>query len=474
MSHKTIVLVHVPVDADHPVDTVTSVGLAYLHASLIKAGFSTTIYDFGRHIIKEDDFLSELLVNPPLLIGFSVTSAALRTASNWIHRWKSSGLKCPFVLGGAHPTVSPTETILQTKCDYVLRGEAEESLPLLVKLLAQGIQPHTGDVPGLVVAGCDNSCLPDIVEVADIDTLPWPARALQNSSNNVSLIPIVASRGCIYKCRFCYNSDPRRSVGIRHRNPEDVIGEIRSVLKCQGKGEIFFLDDCFSTDRAWASKMAENLGKLGVQWAIQARAEEIADGVLVGKFARNGCKEIYFGIETLAGIAARLNNKSYDGKCVRAAVKACVNNGVSTRGNFMIGFPEDTLDSIRVNIREGLELGLDKLEFMFVTPYPGSKLSLDPLTPLVNWLQFNPSWPICLSRELNEEMLLVMYRYAKTAAYITNVLHRFNFDCQQLREVIKFWKNFILGPPFSRIKFLKWQGVAVIDGIFAGWRLRCR
>ena len=199
----------------------------------------------------------------------------------------------------------------------------------------------------------------------------------------------------------------------------------------------------------------------------QARTEELADGSLAMDFARCGCRELVFGIETAGTPAAKTNRKSRDPHNVRQAVTSCRDAGIRTRGNFMLGFPEDTVDTVRETVRHAASLGLHSAEFMFVAPYPGSALSLSSDTPQVDWLGFSPSRPVCLSPSLDEHTLQLLYRYAKSAVVVSGIRRRARMESLPLREVASFWREFVTGPQFSRRTFLKWQARALSDGLAA-------
>ena len=115
---------------------------------------------------------------------------------------------CPVVLGGAHPTVSPDQSIAYDSIDFIVRGEGEIAFSRLIKKIDAG-EKDFGDIPGLSYKE-DGKIKhnPPSEFIRELDEIPFPARdTLLNKDQYTSedMGVILTSRGCPFKCTYCYH-----------------------------------------------------------------------------------------------------------------------------------------------------------------------------------------------------------------------------------------------------------------------------
>ncbi len=158
--------------------------------------------------------------------------------------------ECCVVLGGHHPTAMPEKIMENKSIDYILRGEGEETMPILAKQLKTG--GNIDIVPGIVFRKKDGSIhISKPAVVNDLNRCYTPASDLIKHSfyrrNKKKSIVIVSSRGCPLNCSYC--SLGSSTLQYRKRSVESVLLEIEQASKKHDIGFIDFEDENPALDR---------------------------------------------------------------------------------------------------------------------------------------------------------------------------------------------------------------------------------
>jgi hypothetical protein len=209
-----------------------------------------------------------------------------------------------------------------------------------------------------------------------------------------------AGRGCPYQCSFCtiINVQGRKS---RRRSPDDIERIVRANI-AQGLHSFFITDDNFARNKDWeiildrliALREVEHL-KMTFIIQVDTLCHRLPN--FVEKCARAGVKRVFIGLENinpanLMGAKKRQNKITEYRKMLLAWKQA----RVLTYAGYILGFPNDTLESILHDIDViKRELPVDMLEFFYLTPLPGSEDHLKlhragaPLDPDLNKYDLN-------------------------------------------------------------------------------------
>jgi radical SAM superfamily enzyme YgiQ (UPF0313 family) len=187
-----------------------------------------------------------------------------------------------------------------------------------------------------------------------------------------------AGRGCPYQCSFCtiINVQGRKSRG---RSADDIERVLRENWK-QGVHRFFITDDNFARHSDWESifdriiELREN-ENIAASLTMQVDTLCHLNPSFIDKAKRAGVKRAFIGLENinpdnLVGAKKRQNKITEYRKMLLAWKRA----GVITYGGYILGFPNDTAESIQRDIEiVKKELPLDVLEFFCLTPLPGSE-----------------------------------------------------------------------------------------------------
>ena len=217
--------------------------------------------------------------------------------------------------------------------------------------------------------------------VRDLDELPWPDWSLfQYRKFSIKYdfwkFPtafIQQSRGCTFTCNYCpYIMIENKT---RFREPEAVVAEMRHGMQRYGFRSFKFRDPLFGLDRKRALRLAELIGGLPqrVQFSVETRIDLMRDETLRA-LREAGLTSITVGIETPdEGTLKRYKRAPVRDDRQRAFVARCRQLGIRTVAGFMIGFPEDTAQSIYQVLDYARRVNPTYANFNIVTPYPGTE-----------------------------------------------------------------------------------------------------
>jgi anaerobic magnesium-protoporphyrin IX monomethyl ester cyclase len=381
-------------------------GLAYLAAVLEKAHYRVKIVDCpgsdanhiyytpnGRFKVQGlDEQRSIELIDPETdIIGISIMfSQEWPQVRDYITRIRRAFPYAKIIVGGEHPTTMSEYTLRDCLAiDYLVRGEGELTLLELVYRLRSGepIQRISG-----VAYLADGTFFqsPLSPRLADIQKMPWPSWHLidvepyfqPNFTMGISHgrnIAMLATRGCPYQCTFCSNPSMWTTRYVM-RSVGEVVDEIVDYIKKYRVNSIDFYDLTAIVKREWILQfMAElELRDIHITWQLPSgtRSESLDEEVIKG-LARTGCEFLVYAPESGSQRTLEMIKKRVNLQNLQKSIVMAVQNGITTKVNFIIGFPfESRVDIIRT-LRFVWKLALMKVDDCNISafaPYPGSEL----------------------------------------------------------------------------------------------------
>ena len=279
----------------------------------------------------------------------------------------------------------------------IVRGEAEQLLWKLDEVLAAG--------PGVV----------DVGSVRDLDSLPFADWSLFEPRRfrigyDFWKFPtglIQSSRGCTFSCNYCPYIVVENKT--RFRAPEQVVAEMREGMQKYGFRSYKFRDPLFGLDRRRVFRLAELIGGLPrkVQFSIEGRIDLLKPDVLAA-LKEVGLTSITVGIETPSEETLRHYKRApIKDDRQREFVLLCRSLGIRTVAGFMIGFPEDTRQSILAVLRYAQQVGPTFANFNIVTPYPGTEFFEQVKHEIADfdYSKYNVYTPVMKYRNLTREQV---------------------------------------------------------------------
>ena len=180
-------------------------------------------------------------------------------------------------------------------------------------------------------------------------------------------------RGCKSRCTFCLWPQTVGGHRYRTRSVDHVVGEVAWAVRAFPEvKEIFFDDDTFTDDAPRAEAIARELGKLGVVWSCNAKANVKRETLKIMR--DNGLRLLLVGYET--GNQQILHNikKGMRIDVARRFTRDCHELGIVIHGTFIIGLPGETRETIEETIRFACEINPHTIQVSLAAPYPGTEL----------------------------------------------------------------------------------------------------
>ena len=287
------------------------------------------------------------------------------------------GVRIGFV--GAHTMVLPEETLrVAPAVDFVTTGEFDYA----VRDIAAGAA--YGDVAGVAYRAADGALrrTPAQPPIHDLDAFPFVtdvyARSLTVERYYIGYlqhpyVSLYTGRGCRSRCSFCLWPQTIAGHTYRTRSVEHVVAEMAHAQQLFPQvAEFFFDDDTFTDDRPRAEAIARGLGRLGMTWSCNAKANVPYDTLKVLK--DNGLRLLLVGFET--GEQQILNNIRKGTRIDRAVefMRDCHRLGILVHGTFIVGLPGETRATIERTIEFAKQIDPYSLQVSLAAPYPGTEL----------------------------------------------------------------------------------------------------
>jgi hopanoid biosynthesis associated radical SAM protein HpnJ len=281
---------------------------------------------------------------------------------------------------GAKVAVQPKESLERAgeAIDFVARNEFD----FTIKELAND-RPWA-DIDGITWRDANGVTVhnKERATLEDMDSLPFVtdvyARDLRIEDYFIGYLlhPYVSfytGRGCKSHCTFCLWPQTVGGHRYRVRSPENVAAEIRNCQKMFPQvREYFFDDDTFTDDLPRAEAIAKELGKLGVTWSCNAKANVPRSTLKILK--DNGLRLLLVGYES--GNQQILYNikKGMRIDVARRFTKDCHELGIKIHGTFILGLPGESQETIQETIKFATEINPHTIQVSLAAPYPGTFL----------------------------------------------------------------------------------------------------
>jgi len=299
------------------------------------------------------------------VFGFSSICSSYPLTLRLAAQARRTNANTTIVLGGPQASVVDIATMHAFPCiDLIVRGEADDTFPALMKLLETG-DSRWQSLSGITFRrGEDVIRNPNARVVENLDRLPMPAFELDASIRARKGIHLEAGRGCPFVCTFCSTNDFFRR-NFRLKSSHTLIEQISALKKEYGIDYFSLVHDMYTVDRKKVVEFCDAISASGEKftWGCSARTDCIDDDLL-GLMASAGCAGIFFGIETGSQRLQKVINKNLDLDETIRRIECADRNGIRTTVALIVGFPEETRD----DLRDTLHFFIDALRFEHVEP----------------------------------------------------------------------------------------------------------
>jgi len=290
---------------------------------------------------------------------------------------KDSNPKLKVAFVGPPVTVEP-EKILRTNkaIDFIVRREFDYQIADFAK------GKPLDELPGVSFRrNGDVVHNPEGPVIENLDELPWVtktyARDLDVRRYNVPFLlnPFISfytSRGCPALCTFCLWPQTHSGHRWRLRSSDDVANEVRYALQqFPYVKEIFFDDDTFNYRKERTIELCKKLKPLNFTWSCTSRVTTDYDTLKAMKEA--GCRLLIVGYESGDPQILKNIKKGATIEMAQRFTANCKKLGLVVHGDYIIGLPGETRESIRKTIDFAKRLDTETIQVSIAHPYPGTE-----------------------------------------------------------------------------------------------------
>jgi anaerobic magnesium-protoporphyrin IX monomethyl ester cyclase len=395
------------------IGTWPPLALAYLAGEAIKAGYETRIFDAMNKYVTFDDVRSEIEGFAPdvvvsmdyLPVSGAISTATVPAALKALTIAKEVNPDIVTLIAGPHPTFLWKDILNDPKeaPDFVLRGEAEETLRQFLLTYPDGDwRALTG------LAWKDEGKEPEAnrlrAHIIDLDSLSPAWHLLDWADYHYNIDPygrmasILTTRGCMMDCSFCSHRVFWRA-DWRARDPVKVVAEIRMLVEKYQVEFVTLIDPYPTCDPVrWELQLDLLIeAQLPVKLLMETRVEDIIrDAAILHKYREAGVIHMYLGAESSSDATLNSLNKGTSVDQNKLAIDLLRAQDIMTEASFMIGFPDDTPESIDKTIAEAIRLNPDIAVFPIITPMPFTPLfrEMKDRIRVFDWSKYNLMTPI--------------------------------------------------------------------------------
>lgn len=301
---------------------------------------------------------------------------------------------------------------------------------------------------------------PDRPAIENLDSLPFVAdifkRDLDFRKYNIPylLYPYVSlytSRGCPAQCTFCLWPQTMSGHRWRTRSSDNVAAEVQRVLRLFPEArEIFFDDDTFTWQKSRVLELCKKFKPLRFTWSCNSRVNVDYETLRAMKEA--GCRLLVVGFESGDPTVLKNIKKGATVEQALAFMKDCKRLGITVHGDFQIGHPGESHETIERTIQFAMKLDPQTMQVSISHPYPGTEffrylrergyLVTADMTDECGHQLPNIQYPGLSRKEIVEAVENFYSRYYFRPRIIFRILRRAIFDARECRRLFTEAKEF--------------------------------
>lgn len=341
-----------PIFDDHvgpnpPDGVVPPLGLGYLAGALERAGYRVELLDMKLEKMRGAGLARLVHEQRPRVVGISTMVVTYQNGLRAAQVIKDASPTTKVVIGGPQATFLVEETLACPAVDVLVRYEGEETMVELMRHFdgdglsldnIRGISFHDGD------RICQTEPRP---QIADLDSLPLPARHLFKMERYTKPGILITARGCPSRCVFCAANALYPDSPYRTRSPRLVVDEIEGMVEEYNLDSFFIADDTFTLQPRRAMEICDLIIERGLtaKWTCEARINTMTRE-LAEKLFQAGCTGMQYGVETGNATIMKSIRKGIQLEQVEEVVDWTQAAGLDVICSFIIGLPWDTDETV--------------------------------------------------------------------------------------------------------------------------------
>ena len=364
-------------------------GTLYGAAVARQAGYSVSLFD--SMIAESEDELIPLLqqLSPRFLVIYDddfnyLTKMCLTRMREAAFRMadmaKEQGIQ---VIVHSSDATDHLEKYFDAGVDYVMVGEAEETLVELLDLLSERDTTPLEEIPGIAFRDADGNIGRGSKRSVrrELDKLPFPARDLVDIERYRSIwqehhgffsTNMVTTRGCPFHCNWC--AKPLYGQVYNSHSPERIAVEMQQIKETWNPDHIWFCDDIFGLKPGWIEKFAEEITERNATTPFKclSRADLLLRGNTIEGLAQTGCQTVWIGAESGSQKILDAMDKGTTVEQIHEATQKLKRVGIRVGFFLQFGYPGETEEEINATLKMVRKAMPDEIGISVSYPLPNT------------------------------------------------------------------------------------------------------
>lgn len=358
--------------------TLFPLGLGYIAAVLLEAGHSVEVLDINALEMPKGEVVKKIKETDSNVVGIGALSTSYMYVKWLTETIKEARPDLKVVIGGCVGSPIPGMILNKTKADVAVIGEGEKIIVDLVD--AYENSKNLKSVKGIWYKE-DGKIVqnPAGETINNLDEIPYPAWDLfpmepylktpSFGSANVNKMTILTTRGCPFRCNFCYDNFGKIT---RYRSVDNIIGEVEELIKKYGVKYLVIVDETFVLKKDLVMEFCKRIKPFNIKWGGNGRVNTVDEEILKA-MKESGCEYLHYGYESGSQKILDVIGK---GATIEQAEKATAMTrkyGIVVTPALMFGMIGETEETIKETIDFCKRNNL-YADFCYATPLPGTRL----------------------------------------------------------------------------------------------------
>jgi radical SAM superfamily enzyme YgiQ (UPF0313 family) len=364
---------------------IEPLNLMYIASYLEMKGFSVGIMDAFALDYTEDNIFDEIERLRPRMVGFSVVTSQAFEYIKISKRLKKEYPDIFVIAGNVHSSIFYEYFLSNKFCDLVVHDEGEVTMANVARAVLS--DKSFKDIKGISYRDSSGEIVKNqpIEPLDDLDELPQPAWDLiymkdykmqfyvdPLANRGKYFAQLITSRGCPFRCKFCSVHFSRK---VRFHSVERVIEDIKRLHYDHGVKFIMFHDANFMINKQRLLNICRKIieENIKIKWGCEGRVDfAVNNPDVLPIMKKAGCRLVSYGIESGSQKILDSCNKGTNVEQIEKAIDLTKKNKIRSFGLFILGLPEDDMDTCEQTINFARKLPLDLAQFSIFVPFPGS------------------------------------------------------------------------------------------------------
>ena len=433
-------------------------GLAYLAGAARQTNLDVEIYDAMAKGHAYPEIEQRFRESMAAYVASSAITASINDAVKTLELAKKIKPDTVTILGGIHPTFMYEEVLESSaSVDYIVIGEGEVTLRHLLEVLEAGGNPET--VSGIAFRKGGTVIKTDERAFMEtLDDLPAAWDLLDWQDYTCLAIPgsrmgaISTSRGCDHDCTFC-SQQKFWEKSWRARDPRKVADEL-VYLYATYHVNVFMITDEYPTKNweRWEALLDAVIAKnIPVYLLMETRAADILrDRDIIWKYRKAGIIYISFGVETADQSALDAMKKEQDIEEMKRVFDILREHEIVSEASFMVGFPDETPDSIKKTMQLAQQFNPDIANFFTFTPWPYADQynDLKPFIRTYDYRKYNLVDPVLEPHKMSTLQVEVAIADGYRRFYMGKIMEYMTMNASFKRDYLMRITKLFMGSSF--------------------------